>query len=70
MTKDEFLAKYRHDLAGRILEGVTAEYRGAQLGAWARTVLGRVDTLLGQIHDDLVPDPIGKTPIPPKGTKP
>src|SRR5258708_3082121 len=56
MSKDEFIAKWRNDLAGRILEGVTAEYRGAQLGVWARGVLSRVDMLLEQMHNDLVSD--------------
>lgn len=55
MTKDEFLDKWRDILAGKIIEGMVAEYRGAQLGVWTRTVHKRVDEMLQQMHADLIP---------------
>lgn len=57
MTQDEFIAKHRDHFAGAILEAMTAEYRGAQLGAWTRTVFAKVDRRLAEMYADLAPKP-------------
>ena len=57
MTKEQFIAKYQYDLAGRILAGITASASYPNLGEYARDVQIGCHAWLDKIYTELVPQP-------------
>lgn len=53
MTKAEFVARFTHELSGRILEGATAQRTGADLGLYCRTICKWSDAKLAEMYDAL-----------------
>jgi hypothetical protein len=70
MTRDDFIAKHRHELAGLVLDGCTVARSGADLAIFARQIMHKVDARLGAIYAELTakPQPAGSngTPAPTK----
>lgn len=67
MTQTEFLEKWKHEIGGMILDGATAEHKGAALGFFCREIMKKVDRTLVAMHNDLTkPD---EKPSSPKGIK-
>lgn len=42
--EQRMLDKYRHELAGMMLEAVTSHPTGAELGMYVRTIMKKIDT--------------------------
>ncbi len=55
MTRQQFVEAYRHELGGMVLEGATAQPKGAELAMYVRGILRKVDAILGKQYDDLCP---------------
>jgi hypothetical protein len=53
ISRQEFIDAYRHVFGGIVLDAATNQHRGEALSAWLRTVLSKVDALLGAMHDRL-----------------
>lgn len=53
MTRDEFLERHRHELAGLVLDAAVGERRGADLAIFLRNAMKRTDALLGAVWADL-----------------
>ena len=64
MTRQEFVERWKHQLAGMILDGATVARTGADLGLWCRSVMGKTDVLLARMYDDLHPAEAIKPPAP------
>lgn len=64
MTRQEFVRKWRIQLAGLALYGIANEAKGGPLqrAAHALEVPGQVERLLNDLYDDLAP----KEPAPPR----
>ncbi len=60
LSKEQFIAKYQYDLAGRILAGITAPASYPNLGEYARDVQVGCHAWLDKIFTELVP----QTPVP------
>lgn len=57
MNKQDFIDKWKHEIAGLILDGATSGRSGADLALWLRGVMKKVDARLGDMHDSLKPPP-------------
>lgn len=68
MTKTDFIAKWKYEIAGRILEGLSADFKAAALGKYSANVLNGTNSLLEAMYADLCPTPAKAEPQP-KGTK-
>lgn len=55
MTREQFIDAWRHELAGFVLDGATANRTGADLGLFARTIMQKIDQRLGRMYDQLNP---------------
>lgn len=54
MTRQEVIQKYRHELGGIVLDAM--QHRsGAEAALFARTILARVEVILGNALDAYVP---------------
>jgi hypothetical protein len=60
MTQEEFLAKYRYEFAGRILDAAIEGRRGMEFAHFCKTVFLHVDQQLRQMWFDAS----GQKPIP------
>ena len=58
MTRSDFIAAHRHAIAGLVLDAATNRASGAELSLFMRTILARVDTLLGDAYDDVTRQPV------------
>jgi hypothetical protein len=68
MTREEFLGRYRHELAGIVLDAAMANRHGAELAVFCRSMMQRIDAKLGEMYVELTrpqPSPNGM-PAPPK----
>lgn len=57
MSKDEFIAKYRHELAGRVVEGLVVRVTAEEIIPWAERCMIGSQSLLERMYLDLVPQP-------------
>lgn len=55
LSREEFVAKYRHELSGMILDAYTANLHGAELSVHLRGLLRKVDAKLGEMYAAMVP---------------
>ncbi len=62
MTREEFVARYRHELAGIVLDGTIARRSGGELSLWLATAMQAIDARLGQMYDQLQPPPPAPKP--------
>ncbi len=62
-TRQAFIELYRHDLAGRILEGYNRGQTNTNLSLFIKYVLDEIGPLLGRYFDAANPQ---KTPQPPR----
>ncbi len=62
MTREQFIERWKHQLAGLVLDGATVARTGADLGFFCRSVMSKTDTMLSRMYDDLQP----KEPLPVK----
>lgn len=60
MSKDDFVDKYRHELAGLVVDAATSKRTGADLAMSLRFLMDKIDGKLGSMYADLVPDLIRK----------
>jgi hypothetical protein len=58
-TRAEFIERWRHELAGAVLDGATTARTGADLALFARQILRKVDAQLNQMYLDLTNEPAG-----------
>ncbi len=65
MTQSEYLDKYRHCLAGMVLDAATQNARGEALSLFVRQILGKVDAMLMRQYVDLAP----KSPVAVNGVQ-
>lgn len=56
-SRRRFIEKYRHELAGLVLDGASILRTGAEFALWARTTMHRTDTMLAKMFDGLFPEP-------------
>lgn len=71
MTRKDFIDKYKHQLAGFVVDAATAGRSGAELALFLRGVMQRIDANLGVIYDDLCPPaplPVNGKPAQPPRT--
>lgn len=61
MTRDEFIAEYRHELSGMILDAATSGKSGAELAVQIRHLMRKVDAQLGEMYDRLTTQTKGAT---------
>ncbi len=52
-SKDEFVAKWKHDLAGMVLDALVSNATGAELAVKTRLLMEKVETRLAQYWTDL-----------------
>jgi len=53
LTRQDFVEKHRHELAGIAFDAALAGRKGGELALWARTMLVQIDRRLGMIYDEL-----------------
>lgn len=56
MTRQEFVEKWRHELAGMCLDAALAGRHEASLGLWARAMMQKLDKMLAQMYDEVSPE--------------
>lgn len=66
MTLQEFIDKNRHEIGGLCLD-MMQKAEGPSLSLVIRTVMRKIDNLLKNAYEDLIPPP---PPPPPKAPKP
>lgn len=66
MTKQEFIDKNRHEFGGFCLD-MMQKAEGPALSLVIRTIMRKIDILLSNAYEDLIPPP---PPPPPKAPKP
>lgn len=59
MTRTELVEKYKHKLAGMLLEATTYRVKDAELSLYIRNMIHRADAVIMDIFNDCYPD----TPI-------
>lgn len=62
MTREQFIAEWRHVIMGVMCENVERGREGATLALWLRTAYPKIDAVLGKAFDaahekDRKPDP-------------
>ncbi len=57
MSKEDFINRWRHELAGEILDACTVQRTGADLGLFVRRVMQKIDARLGQMWQEFQPKP-------------
>jgi len=57
MTKDDFLRKYRYELAGRVVYGLITQVKEPNIVQWAQDNVVSSEFLLERMYADLVPSP-------------
>lgn len=55
MTRQDFIDKHKHELAGVIADAAVVQRAGAPLAHFLRLAMQRIDQRLGSIYDDLQP---------------
>lgn len=55
MTREQFIDRWKHELAGLMLDAATTGMSGAALALWCRNVMKTLDARLGQMWDSLQP---------------
>lgn len=53
MTKQAFIDKYKHELAGLVADAAVTARSGAPLAEWLRRSMQQIDAKLGSIYDEL-----------------
>lgn len=57
MTKQAFIEKHRHELAGLVADAFTVTARGGPLAIMIREAFKKIDARLALIYDELCPAP-------------
>jgi hypothetical protein len=52
-ARQEFIDAWKHEWAGMVLDALTAQRTGADLGLFARHLIRKVDERIGKMWDDL-----------------
>lgn len=60
-ARKKFIEKFRHEIAGLVLDGASVTRLGAEFALWARTTMHRTDQMLGTMFDSLHPKKEPKT---------
>jgi hypothetical protein len=61
MDRAAFIEKWRHEMAGLVLDGCAVHRTGAEFALFARQIMHKVDQRLGQMYDQLNPKPAAPT---------
>ncbi len=56
VTRQEFVDRHKHELAGLLMDGMFVERSGAMRASWTRDAMRRIDQKLGDIYDQLCED--------------
>ncbi len=57
MTRSEFIAEYRHEIDGWLLDAAMEGRRGAELSIWLRQMRARIEQKLGVMYDRMQDKP-------------
>ncbi len=68
MTRDQFIAREKHQILGLVIDAMVVRRNGADLSIFMETVTGRVEEVLGRVYDQVNPKPLPVKPAEP--TKP
>jgi hypothetical protein len=69
MTQDEFVAKYRHEIDGWILDAAMEGRRGAELSIWLKTMRSKIESKLRAMYVSMQPDTAPSNGVVTKGVK-
>ena len=68
MSKADFIAEHRHEFFGMVTDAAVTQARGAPLSIFLRDLSRKIDERLGEIYDELKPEPV-KAPVTTNGVK-
>ncbi len=63
MTREQFIATFRHEIDGWVLDAAMSGHRGSDLSMFLRMMRGKIETKLASMYDALIPP----KPVPVNG---
>jgi hypothetical protein len=52
MSRQDFVNRYKHELAGFVVDAIATPRQGPELSLWLRSMMARIDAKLGAIYDE------------------
>lgn len=70
MSREDFIEKYHHQIAGIVLDGATGRREGEAMSIWLRLVMAKVDAVLNKAYGELTHEnKIPAAPAKPAGPR-